>query len=228
MKRWMTPWLVCAIAAALLVPAGARAASLFFDYVGFDYEFPNPIPSTFGEPGSGYNGVGFVKNMFAPLAPDTATNQYTYVITGLAPTGSSTAGDYVIINYGPGTISVYEDSKTSGTNADYGMNPPNAISPSSFSDGTLFIQGSLTGFQLVLNTLNGSGSYEAAFTVTGGSQYGNVPANQRTGWTFAGTSANAFNIPAGYTHQIAGQVLLNEPVPSHVVSWGALKARYRP
>ena len=50
--------LATALLMSLVVLAGsahhARAQTLLFDYVGFDYEDPNPQPSTFGEFGSGY------------------------------------------------------------------------------------------------------------------------------------------------------------------------------
>jgi hypothetical protein len=219
---------ICALIAT--GPRVAGAASLFFDYVGFDYEDPNPIPATFGEAGSGYVGLGFVPGLFAPLQADTSVNQYTYRIFNLTPTSTQSFPPYIVVNYGPGTLQIWEDSKSTGTPADYGTNPPSAQAPPTFVDGNLFLEGSLTGFQFVLNTANGSGSYEGAFTVTGGQEFtnGHVPSNQTTGWTFAGSSNNALNIPPGYQHQIDGQTFLNEPVrvlqPS---SWGHIKALYR-
>ena len=226
--RWKaTPLLLGLVAALVACPVAARAQSLFFDYVGFDYESPDPNPATFGEAGSGYVGLGYVPNLFAPLVADTVVNQYTYVVSGMTPVSSTNVGSFVIIDYSTGSLSIYEDPKSTGTYADFGSNPPNAIAPASFTDGTLFLAGTLTNFRFVINTANGSGSYEANFEVTGGSQYGNLPANQRTGWTFAGSSGNALNIPPGYAHQIDGQNFLDPPVHTHSVSWGALKATYR-
>jgi len=215
---------------ALLVLAGtpwtARAQTLLFDYVGFDYEDPNPNAGTFGEPGSGYFGLGFVPGLFAPLAADTTTNQYTYVMSGMTPVGSQSFPPYLLINYSAGQLSIYEDSKTTGTDADYGANPPNASAPVDFVDGTLFLQGTLTGFQFILNTSNGTGSFEAVFNATGGSQLTNF-GGQTSGWTFAGSSGNALNIPPGYAHQIDGQTFLSKPTVSRHVTWGALKSIYR-
>jgi hypothetical protein len=65
------------------------------------------------------------------------------------------------------------------------------------------------------------------FTVTGGSQLGNFPLNQRVGWTFSGSTGNALNIPHGYAHQCDGQTFLNAPTAARRVSWGHLKAGYR-
>ncbi len=227
MRLKATPLLLGILAALVLSTAPARAASLFFDYVGFDYESPNPNPGDFGEPGAGYVGLGYVPNLFAPLVADTTQYQYTYVVSGMTPVSRSFVGPYAIIDYSPGTLSIYEDSKSSGTYADYGVNPPNATAPGTFTDGTLFVTGTLTSFRFVVNLTNGTGSYEANYTVTGGSQLANVPLSQRTGWTFAGSTGNALNIPAGYSHQIDGQNFVPDPVRARGVSWGALKATYR-
>lgn len=222
--RRMRPLLALMAALALATPA--IADTLLFDYVGFDYESPDPNPASFGEAGSGYVGIGTVPGLFAPLVADTSSNQYTYVLSGLTPISSSTVGSYIIVDYGPGTLSIYEDSKTTGSAADYGTAPPNATAPSSFTDGTLFLTGTLTGFQFVFNSATNTGSYNASYTVTGGSQLGNFPLYQRDGWTFAGSSGNALSIPDGYLHQVDGQNFLG-PVPTRASSWGGIKARYR-
>ncbi|HET7225587.1 MAG TPA: hypothetical protein VFK69_07700 [Candidatus Eisenbacteria bacterium] len=227
MNKWPLRFL---LGVSLLFAASlgvARADTLLFGYQGFDYESPDPNPSTFGEVGSGYVGVGFAPFLFAPLVADTMNNEYTYVITGLTPVNSQMFGSYLVVDYGTGSLSLYEDSKSGGTAADYGQNPPNALAPSTFSDGTLFLQATLTNFQIVINTSNGSGSYEGALTFTGGSQINNFPLNQRSGWQFAGTSSNALNIPPGYYHQVVGQGFLSAPVAAQRISWGALKAVYR-
>ena len=225
--RWKATPLLVMLVAALACPLTAHAQSLFFDYVGFDYESPDPNPSTFGEAGAGYVGLGYVPNLFAPLVADTVVNQYTYVVSGMTPTGSTSVGSFLIVDYSPGTLTIYEDPKSTGTYADFGINPPNAIAPASFTDGTLYLTCALTNFRFVINTANGHGSYEASCEVTGGSQFSNVPGGQRTGWTFAGSTGSALNIPEGYAHQIDGQNFLDPPVPARVVSWGALKATYR-
>lgn len=217
-----------AIGAALLLALAppAHADTLLFDYVGFDYESPDPGPGTFGEAGSGYVGIGTVPGLFAPLVADTTTYQYTYVVGVLTPVNTTTIGSYVIVDYAPGTLSIYEDAKLGGTAADYGTAPPNATAPSSFNDGTLYLTGTLAGFQFVYNSATNTGSYNATFTVTGGSQLVNFPLFQREGWTFAGASGNALDIPDGYLHQVDGQNFLG-PVPTRASSWGQIKASYR-
>jgi hypothetical protein len=217
-----------AIGAALLLAlsAPAGADTLLFDYVGFDYESPDPIPATFGEAGSGYIGLGTVPGLFSPLTADTTQYQYTYLVSGLTPVSTATIGSYIIVDYTAGSLSIYEDSKFSGTAASYGSNPPNATAPSSFTDGTLFLAGTLNGFQYVFNNATNTGSYNATYTITGGSQLVNFPVYQRDGWTFAGSSGNALNVPDGYLHQVDGQNFLG-PVPTRASSWGRLKTLYR-
>lgn len=225
MRRFVT--LLLAVCALTSGPPRAQAQSLLFDYVGFDYEDPNPLPGEFGEVGSGFVGLGTVPFLFAPLVGNTALNEYTYVIQGLPSTGFISVGSFRIISYGTGSITLYEDPKVGGTVGDFGANPPNALAPGTFQDGTAICSGTLTNFLFVLDTANGTGSFEAVFNVTGGSQLGNFPLNQRTGWTFSGSSGNALNIPPGYAHQLDGQTFLNAPVKVQRTTWGRLKAGYR-
>lgn len=222
----MRPLLTLGAALLLAFAVPASADTLLFDYVGFDYESPDPDPGSFGEAGSGYVGIGTVPGLFAPLVADTTQYEYTYMLSGLTPIGATTIGSYTIVDYGVGTLSVYEDSKLGGTAAVYGNAPPNATAPSTFTDGTLFLTGTLTDFQFVYNAATNTGSYNATFTITGGSQLVNFPVFQRDGWTFAGASGNALSTPDGYLHQIDGQNFLG-PVPTRTSSWGALKAIFR-
>jgi hypothetical protein len=226
MRRFLT--LMSLAACALIAgPTEARAQSLLFDYVGFDYESPNPLPGEFGEVGSGYVGLGTVPFLFAPLVSNTLANEYTYVMQGLTATSYQTVANFRIISYSAGTITIYEDPRVGGTAADFGANPPNALAPGTFQDGTAICTGTLSSFVFVLDTSNGTGSFEAVFNVTGGTQLGNFPLNQRTGWTFSGSSGNALNIPPGYAHQLDGQTFLDNPVKVQRTSWGRLKAGYR-
>ncbi len=227
MRRIMTSLVIATFACVALATA-ARADALLFDYVGFDYE-TNDLAPGFGEAGSGYVGLGTVPFLFAPLTSDTNLNEYTFVIDGLTSTGFTSITSYRIINYSGGTISIYRDAKSGGFSvpADFGINPPNGTAPSSFTDGEKILEGTLTNFQFVLDTTNGSGYFEAIFNATGGTQLGNFPLNERTGWTFSGSSGSALNIPAGYAHQIDGQTFLNGPVATRRTSWGKLKASFR-
>jgi len=228
MKRLASAvFLAAALACMASVPA-AHAQQLLFDYVGFDYEHPDLDPSTFGAVGDGYRGLGFVPQLFSPLVSDQTNNEYTYYFDGLVAVNRQLIGSYAVIDYsGPGTLTIYEDSRASGTPADYGTHPPSGVAPATFTDGAAILVGSLTGFRYILNLSSGSGSFEAAFAVTGGTQYANIPANQQNGWTFAGTTQNTLSVPAGYDHQVDGQTFLNAPVPARSDTWGGIKRRYR-
>ncbi len=226
MRRLMTPWIVAAFALLAYAPV-THAQTLLFDYVGFDYQTPSTSSTVFGAPGSSYTGVGTVPNLFAPIVFDTNANEYTYVMSGLVVSGVQQFGQFKIITYSPGTITIYEDSRLGGTTADFGINPPNPTVPATFTDGTPIVVGSLTSFQFVQDTASGTGSFEAVFNVTGGTQLANFPLNQRKGWTFSGATVNALNIPQGYAHQVDGQTFLDAPSAARKVSWGSLKANYR-
>ena len=227
MKRLAIAFLVASFALGTAGAGVVGAQILLVDYVGFDYEYPNPDSSQFGEAGSGYNGVGEAPGVFAPLVADPTNNEYTYFITGLTQTNTQVFGTFLVIDYTPGTLSLYEDPKSTGTPFNYGTNPPFGTAPSTFTDGAQILTGTLTNFRFVFNTLNGSGSYEGNFEATGGTQLGALGTNTK-GWTFAGATSNSTAIAEGYYHQIDGQVFLdNSPTPAQPTSWGALKAKYR-
>ena len=227
MKKTAIALLVGALALGGLAAPSAAAPFLLVDYVGYDYESPNPDPTQFGEAGSGYVSLGECPVLYAPLVFNQALNQYTYAISGLFQTNRQVIGPFIIVDYTPGVLSVYEDDINTGTAFDYGTNPPNGTAPASFIDGTLFISGPLTNFRFVFNTVDGSGSFEANFTATLGSQLVNIPVSDRSGWTFSGATSNALNIPEGYAHQVDGQVILEGVTPTQDSSWGRLKANYR-
>ena len=224
--RSLVTTMFLAVCALVAIPTAPRAQSLLFDYVGFDYEIKTGGPA-FGDVGNEYVGLSTVPFLFAPLTSNTTLNEYTCVMNGLTSTGFTLIGPYRLIDYTGGTITIYEDAKAGGTAADYGSSPPNATAPSSFNDGDPILVGTLTNFKFAVDNSNGTGSFEAVFTVTGGSQLANFPLNQREGWTFAGSTGNALNIPEGYEHQIDGQTFLNAPVNVKRTTWGRLKAGYR-
>jgi hypothetical protein len=228
MNRTAIALFVGMFALAAAGPPAVPAQTLLVDYVGFDYESPNPDTTLFGEVGSGYVGIGFVTQIFAPLTSDTTNNEYTYRISGLTSVSRAVVGPFIIVDYtSPGFLWIWEDSKTLGTPATYGAYPPNGTAPSTFVDGTLYLGARLLNFQFIFNTSNGTGSYEADYEPFNGSHYPEIPANQQTGWTFAGATENSLDIPPGYLHQIDGQIFLDPPVPTQRSSWGGIKASYR-
>ena len=227
MNRTITRLFLVLLAGSAVAASPARAQSLLFDYVGFDYEHPDLNPAVFGDIGDVYQGIGEVPVLLAPLVSDQTTYEYTYHFDGLTALSRTPVGSFIIITYDPGTITIYEDLRVGGTAFDYGTNPPNGTAPPSFVDGTPILVGQLTNFRYVFNTDTNSGSFDADFEVTGGTQLGNFPLNNRTGWTFAGTTGNSTTIPDGYDNQVDGQTFLHPPTATHTQSWGGLKAKYR-
>lgn len=227
MIRPITRWFLMLLAASAVTVSPARAQSLLFDYVGFDYEFPDLNPAVFGDVGDVYQGVGEVPVLESPLVSDQTTYQYTYHFDGLTALARTPVNTYFIIDYSPGTVSIYEDLRSGGTAADYGTSPPNPTAPPSFVDGTKILEGKLTNFRYIYNTATNSGSFEADFEVVGGTQLSNFAVDTRLGWTFAGTTGNSTTIPTGYDNQVDGQTFLQPPLPTRPASWGGLKARYR-
>ena len=73
MKLRLSLLLTLLVGLFVLAPTAAHAQALLFDWVGYDFEGPNPNPAIFGEAGSSYTPVGFVNGLFAPLAADTVT-----------------------------------------------------------------------------------------------------------------------------------------------------------
>jgi hypothetical protein len=228
MRRLATTFLLVAGIACIAAIPTASAQQLLFDYFGFDYESPIVVPNTFGGVGNGYNGLGELAVIALPVASDFTNFQYTYYITGLTAATRIVINNIAIIDYpGPGTLTVYEDSKASGTPFDYGTGPPNPTAPLTFTDGTPIIVGSVTNLRYILNLSTGSGSYDSDVEIVGGSQYLNIPANQRMGWQFAGSTPNTISVPEGYAHQVKGEVFLQLPSPVRSSSWGQLKRSYR-
>jgi len=225
--------LTLVVACALVAPAAGAPPTLFFDYVGFDYEDPDDSP-LFGGVGDGYHGVGLVPFIDTDLLQgiDHTAYEYTYYFDGLTASGRQEFPPFVIIDYAlPGTLTIYQDSRATGTAADYGTNPPQLVggAPPTFVDGTAILVGELTNFRYLFNTdpnFN-SGSFEANFKVVGGSKLADVPENQRDGWTFSGTTGNSATIPTGYDHQVDGQTFLHPPTTARPGTWGGIKVRYR-
>jgi hypothetical protein len=128
------------------------------------------------------------------------------------------------IHYADAAFYIYEDAAKNG---DYGTNPPNATSPSTFQDGTLVLTGTLSGVtRLDYNMGFPEPSIVATCTFTGGSKYGELV--QGDNWTFhGGLSANPlFGIPTGYLHNWSTKVIFSGPLPTKSSTWGGIKALY--
>ena len=226
--RMRNYFVLMALAAALALPAKARADQFLADFRGFDYEDPNNSPG-FGNIGDGYNSLGDVTQVNATLlTADFTNNEYTYQFKDLSALASEAAPPFLFLFYTNGRFRIFEDSKTLGTNRDYGVNPPNATAPSTFTDGTLILGGVVSNFNLTLDLSNNNGSFNGDITFDEGSQQGSIPPASLNGWTFAGlTSGGGTGTPVGYSHQVDGEIRVPGPVPARSTSWGRVKDLFR-
>ncbi len=214
--------------AALAIPALASADQFLADFRGYDYEDPNG-GAGFGDLGDGYNSLGLVTQVNPTLlTANFVANEYTYQFKDLVAIGSDAAPPFLFVFYSPGRFRIYEDDRNTGTLADYGINPPNAVAPPTFTDGLLILGGAVTNFVLQLNTTNNNGAFNGDIAFDEGSQQGSIPAAQLNGWTVAGlTSGGGTGAPAGYAHQVDGEIRVQDTVPAAPKSWGQVKSLYR-
>ena len=226
--RMRNYFVLMALAAAMTISAQARADQFLADFRGFDYEDPNNTPG-FGNIGDGYNSLGFVTQVNPVLLTANFTNnEYTYQFKDLSAIATDAAPPYLFVFYNNGRVRIFEDPKAGGTAADYGVNPPNATAPPTFTDGTLILGGVVSNFVLTLDLTNNNGSFNGDITFDEGSQQGTIPPAQLNGWSFAGlTSGSATGTPSGYSHQVDGEVRVPGVTPAYGTSWGKVKNLYR-
>jgi len=84
-------------------------------------------------PGEVYFIVGLLTDISQPLVWDPDDYAYTFYVRDLMSTGEVVFGDLHLVNYAGGLFTIYVDNLPS--NHDYGINPPNATVPSTFTDG---------------------------------------------------------------------------------------------
>jgi len=176
-------------------------------------------PSNLGDE---FEAVGILNDIEAPLVWDTANYSYTWNAKDLSSLGEVIVGTTRVVTYGGGTLTIYVDFLPS--NHDYGVNPPNATSPSTFTDGfSTYLTGFFTDFTLTFNHATNTGNFVGTLTFTGGDVYPLL--TDPEGWTF-GSNIAGFG-PTGYDLELNGDVYLQGPVSVEANSWGAIKGLYR-
>jgi hypothetical protein len=211
---------VTLFAIALLVTAGAAYAQTeqILHVSGHSWEDGGFPPSNVGDK---LSVVGILNDIEEPLVWDTSNYSYTLYMRDLVGLGESVNGTTRIAQYSGGLMTVYVDWLPS--NHDYGINPPNATSPSTFTDGiSVYLDGFFTGFTLTFNEATQSGAFVGSLTFTGGDVYPLLSSTD--GWTFGANIANVS--PTGYDLQMNGDVFL-EVVSVENESWGGIKSLYR-
>ena len=195
-------------------------------------------------PGSVMSIVGVINSFVGPLSsidPNTAGTEYTFYITGLTANAAGTTvaagGTLSVFStvYNGGTITIWQGSPR---DAAFGTNPPNATVPSTFTNGSLFLSGTIPTVTINVTRFNSNGNWlsgnadsgdPANCLWTGGSAIdllspGGHPCPFRLtgGWDMKPT-----DVLAGYVSLFDGKIDLNCPTASTPSTWGAIKSQYR-
>lgn len=158
-----------------------------------------------------------------PFPVDFVNNEYTfYFQTTIAGVVSNPpfSIDYF---YNDGDFYIYEDPSKDG---DYGVYPPNATSPSTFQNGTLILQGTVTNMERYDDPFGFLPPTMVADCIfTGGTRLGDLPAPDS--WimhggldTFPGT------YPAGYQQAWTMKFFFTGTVSAENSTWGEIKALF--
>jgi len=158
-----------------------------------------------------------------PITVDFVTNEYTFYIQtsiqSIIPGPFTTTYGYANAGF-----SIYEDPSK---NSDYGVNPPNGTSPSTFQDGSVILSGTLSNItRLDYNMGFPEPTVVADCTFTGGSRLGELI--QGNNWTIhGGISTNPLmGIPTGYGQSWSTKIIFSGPLPVENSTWGNIKALY--
>ncbi|HLE56840.1 MAG TPA: hypothetical protein VJB15_07135 [Rhodothermia bacterium] len=200
---------------------------------GFAYE--TDYAGKISNPGSVLTIVSTVNcfsGIFGVIGDPDGSKEYSVIVTGGTSLGTTVTNvpgpNYKIhqTTYLGATFQIYEDPSN---NANF------ATAPGSFTDGTLFLDGTIDSifvtFTLTSTGAFFGGNFDAHDTgvLTGGSFFdsfgspGSICQMNITG----GWNPNALDIPPGWSADVAGKVDLADCVTQNESStWGRLKALY--
>ncbi|MDZ4803753.1 MAG: hypothetical protein SGI90_02670 [Candidatus Eisenbacteria bacterium] len=224
-----------AIAAAMLLslailPQVAKADVFLADFTGFDWTWPNnSCLDCTNQYYEAQGTIGAVNPTF--LNYNYAANQYTFILgDNLFFSSADTFGTIVVAHYVNGSIHFICDSKTTGTAAtfNYLSDCDPFFDRLTFADGDTTLSGNFSSFDIVFDTVNGDGNLAGLTNWYGGSQIGNIPVNQRTGWTFGAIGIRTGITPCGYHWQVDGECYLQETVNVRPATWGQIKNLLNP
>ena len=209
------------LALAVLVTGSTAGATVISDYVGYGYETGGFLPSDAGDE----LVLVAVSTAVDPVTgADLSTTEVTFYAYGLISTGQTVDGaGNTIVTYTGGTLEVRVDP---AMNADFGINPPNATTPSTFQDGLLLFQGAFTSFVVAIQP-DGTGVYEGNLDGIAGALLNSVCSDCGYTWGGAWTPDSGAQILDGYDLQIDGKLDVLEAVSNETASFGALKSNYQ-
>lgn len=202
--RLLTSLLVLALA----IPSMASAQQVF-DYTGHATEY-----SQAGDQVSMYSVLFETPGFVTPLPLDFDNFEYTLVVEGLNL--DSVVGTALsTYNFSGGTITLYEDASTPADYAD----------PSTFTDGTALLIGTINALPITLFTPTLGSSDIGSFDWTGGTNVDDFAPADQLDWVFVVTVSSPTE--AGYFQKWDGKVEPREPVVDNdTASWGELKNEF--
>jgi hypothetical protein len=172
--------------------------------------------------------VGVIDLFQDPLDDlDPVTTEYTVAMVDLVSQGTITTvipgfGTFYATDYAGGRITIYESP---AADAAFGINPPNATSPSTFQNGVVILTGYFTSFHTDTSTLSSTGAYEGNITWDGGTRLADM--SGRPGLTTGGWAVDFFDSPAGYDFHVDGKIDLDGPTAVERSNWGTIKAHHK-
>ncbi len=222
-RHWKYPIVILGLIALVgSTPAsGADPEMPFFDFAGFSY-----LDGPAWQVGTVVTVVARLNEIqpepIWPLEPELY--EYTVVLEGLTIASVLDYGGIYEVSYSGGAMKVYRDDSY---NSVYAENPPNALVPSTFLDGTAELLGDFTEMVLLFDASAGVGTLSGLVNWTAGDKLPLI--EDPEGWiVFGGVSDHAgLGIPEGYDlawdPQFYGPT---PPVPVEAASWGSIKARF--
>ncbi len=220
MNRRTTGFLLGAVLVALALPLAAAAQYANIDYWGFGWETGGFPPS---DPGDVLIFTGVADAADPLFGVDLSAYEVSFHVYDLVSDGESAiGGGYTMTTYSGGMLDIYLDDTP---DADWGINPPNATSPSTFTDGLLFFRGSFQDFTVYMGP-DGSGSYEGHLDGLAGDVIEQICADCAYTWGGSFTPASGAQIPEGYDLQLDGVFQLDESVGNDRTTWSRVKSLY--
>ncbi len=224
--------LTALLIAVLAVPASAAVTNPVIDFnaESFAKEGLRTVDEQFSTVGDELVILGTVAQFqepFQDLDPNDPGVEYTYVMDGMISMGTvqGGAGSYLsyTTNYSGGNFRVYEDTTP---DADF-------LVPATFSDGTLILQGTFSGFKIITYSFTCAGTQNADLQFTGGTLFDRVSS---AGVGTTGIDTGVFNLceptvpdnleMEGYFARSDTKIDIVPPTPVKPTTWSQIKQLY--
>lgn len=212
--------LLLALSLAIAATPAVAGQILLMDYTGFGWE-DGGLPQS--APGDVLQITAVAQSYDPMFNVSPGTQEVTIYIYNLVSTGEIDFGTETVVAYAGGNIEVYEDTIL---DHDWGTFPPNPQT-STFTNGTLLLEGTFTDFVLVITNATGAGVYEGNIDGVGGTSAAICDGLADCAYTFGGAFLREIaQVPDGYDLQIDGTLEVDAAVPATPTSFGAVKALF--